>query len=135
MKNVPEVESQYVESFPNTKSSPSLVTIAELPLLQAISTITFPSMDENLIRKIGIKEAIKPHQYLLLGDIIISYETLQKESLAQRKEFHDHLSHLILHSILHLIGYDHQEEKMAIKMESLEIKILKKLGLPNPYIN
>jgi probable rRNA maturation factor len=92
-------------------------------------------LDENLIRKSGLKKAIGSFDYLLLGDVIISYETVKKESLAQRKEFHDHLSHLILHSILHLIGYDHQEEKMAIKMESLEIKILKKLGLPNPYIN
>jgi probable rRNA maturation factor len=99
------------------------------------NVLSFPSLDENLIRKSGLKKAIGSFDYLLLGDVIISYETVKKESLAQRKEFHDHLSHLILHSILHLIGHDHQEEKMAIKMESLEIKILKKLGLPNPYIN
>jgi probable rRNA maturation factor len=99
------------------------------------NVLSFPSLDENLIRKSGLKKAVGSCDYLLLGDVIISYETVKKESLAQKKKFHDHLSHLILHSILHLIGYDHQEEKMATKMESLEIKILKKLGLPNPYIN
>ncbi len=100
---------------------------------KATNVLSFPSMDENLIRKIGIKEAVKPHQYLLLGDIIISYQTLQKESLAQKKKFRDHLTHLILHSILHLIGFDHEDEKMAEEMEALEIKILKKIGVTNPY--
>ena len=70
---------------------------------------------------------------LLLGDIVIAYETVKKESLAQKKKFHEHLTHLILHSILHLIGFDHEDEKMAKIMENLEIKILKTLKIQNPY--
>lgn len=97
------------------------------------NVLSFPSLDENLVRKIGIKKAIESHKYLLLGDIVIAYETLKKESLAQKKKFHDHLTHLILHSILHLIGYDHEDDKMANAMEKLEIKILKKIGIANPY--
>ncbi len=97
------------------------------------NVLSFPSLDENLVRKIGLKKAIEPSNYLLLGDIIISYETVKKESLAQKKKFHDHLVHLILHSILHLIGHDHEDEKMANTMEALEIKILKKINIANPY--
>ncbi len=100
---------------------------------KATNVLSFPSLDENMIRKVGLKKAVSGLPYLLLGDIIIAYETLKKESLAQKKSFHDHLTHLILHSILHLIGYDHEEEEMANTMESLEIKILKKLGIKNPY--
>lgn len=95
--------------------------------------MSFPAFDEKLIRKIGIKKAAKSQNHCFLGDIVIAYETVKKESLAQKKKFRDHLTHLILHSILHLIGYDHEEKKMAEKMENLEIKILKKLKIKNPY--
>ena len=70
---------------------------------------------------------------LFLGDIVIAYETLECEAKEQKKKFNDHLTHLILHSILHLLGHDHEEEKMAQKMEKLEIKILKQLDIENPY--
>ena len=97
------------------------------------NVLSFPALDEKLIRKVGIKKAAKPCDYLFLGDIVISYETVKKESLAQKKKFRDHLAHLILHSILHLFGHDHQDKKMAKIMESLEIKILKTLAIKNPY--
>ncbi|OFW80122.1 MAG: rRNA maturation RNase YbeY [Alphaproteobacteria bacterium RIFCSPLOWO2_01_FULL_40_26] len=71
--------------------------------------------------------------HLFLGDIVISIDRLQKESLAQKKKFEHHLTHLILHSILHLLGHDHEDETSAKKMENLEIKILQKLRIKNPY--
>lgn len=98
------------------------------------NVLSFPSLDEDLVRKIGLKKAIGPCNYLFLGDIIISYQTIKKESLAQNKKFCDHLTHMILHSILHLISYDHEDDEMAKIMESLEIKILKKIGISNPYL-
>ena len=97
------------------------------------NVLSFPALDENLIRNIGIKKVVGSNDYLLLGDIIIAHETVKKESLAQKKQFRDHLTHLILHSILHLIGYDHEDEKMANTMEALEVKILKRIGIANPY--
>jgi probable rRNA maturation factor len=100
---------------------------------KATNVLSFPALDENLIREIGIKKALAPNKYLFLGDIIIAYETVKKESLAQKKKFRNHLTHLILHSILHLIGFDHEDEKMAEEMENLEIKILKKINIKNPY--
>lgn len=100
---------------------------------KATNVLAFSNLDENLIRKVGLEKTIGACQYLLLGDIVIAYETVKKESLAQKKKFTEHLTHLILHAILHLIGHDHEDEKMAKKMESLEIKILQSLKVPNPY--
>ena len=97
------------------------------------NVLSFSNLDENLIRQVGLKKAVGSCGYLLLGDIVIAYETVRKESLAQKKKFHEHLTHLILHSILHLIGFDHEDEKMAKIMESLEIKILQSLKIQNPY--
>ncbi len=97
------------------------------------NVLSFPNLDENLVREVGIKKAVGSASFLPLGDIVIAYEIVEKESLAQKKKFHDHLTHLILHSILHLIGYDHEEEGMAKIMEDLEIEILQKLKIKNPY--
>tara|TARA_B110000438_G_scaffold155125_1_gene148903 strand:- start:473 stop:940 length:468 start_codon:yes stop_codon:yes gene_type:complete len=69
----------------------------------------------------------------LLGDIAICIDIIKKESLEQGKEAADHLIHIILHSVLHLVGYDHEDEASANKMELLEISTLKKIGIANPY--
>ncbi len=71
----------------------------------------------------------------ILGDIFLSYETLAQEAQEQGKSFHDHYIHLIIHGILHLLGYDHEQEAEAEEMEAIEIEFLEKLGIPNPYIN
>ena len=69
----------------------------------------------------------------ILGDIAICPEIIKKEAAIQNKVEQDHLSHLIIHSLLHLAGYDHQEAASAEQMESLEIRALKKIGIANPY--
>ena len=69
----------------------------------------------------------------LLGDIAICIDVIKKESYEQGKETADHLTHIILHSVLHLVGYDHEDEASANKMELLEISTLKKIGIANPY--
>lgn len=99
------------------------------------NVLSFPALDEELIRQIGLTKLLKSQPHAFLGDIIISYETIKKEAKAQEKTLHQHLTHMILHSILHLIGFDHENDNMAKTMETLEIKILKKLGIKNPYIN
>jgi len=95
--------------------------------------LSFSFLDEKLIRSKGLKEALCKHSQIFLGDIILSFETIKKEALKQNKNFSHHLTHLILHSILHLIGYDHENKKDAKIMEEIEIKILKKFGIKNPY--
>lgn len=69
-----------------------------------------------------------------LGDIAISYETTDNEAVEQGKLFKNHFTHLYIHSLLHLLGYDHVSESEAKIMEDIEIKILKKLKINNPYI-
>lgn len=68
-----------------------------------------------------------------LGDIAISYDTCAREAAAQGKTMTDHVTHLLVHAILHLIGYDHEIEADAVTMEETEIAILAGLGLANPY--
>jgi probable rRNA maturation factor len=69
-----------------------------------------------------------------LGDIVIAYETTAREAAAEHKPFRHHLAHLAVHGFLHLAGYDHEAEDEAEAMETLEIAILARLKVPNPYI-
>jgi len=68
-----------------------------------------------------------------LGDIAIAYETLRREADDEAKPFLHHLSHLAVHGFLHLIGYDHESDEEAEDMEALEVEILARLGIPDPY--
>jgi probable rRNA maturation factor len=69
----------------------------------------------------------------LLGDIVIAYETLERECDDENRMFLHHLAHLAVHGFLHLIGYDHQTDVQAEEMEGLESKIMMRLNLPDPY--
>lgn len=68
-----------------------------------------------------------------LGDIIIAFETVKRESETMNIPFRDHYTHLLIHGTLHLLGYDHMRENDAKAMERLEITILSSLGIENPY--
>ena len=74
-----------------------------------------------------------PASGLLLGDIVLSYETIAREAAAKSVSFGNHLAHLLIHGFLHLQGYDHQTEAEAAEMEALEISALATLGIDNPY--
>ena len=68
-----------------------------------------------------------------VGDIVIAYQTTAREAVAEGKPFNHHLTHLAIHGLLHLLGYDHENDRDAQKMERLERKILKRLAIPDPY--
>ena len=70
---------------------------------------------------------------LFIGDIIFSIETILKESKKDNKTVENHLIHLFVHAVLHLLGYEHETEEQAKKMENIEIKILSNLQIDNPY--
>ncbi len=68
-----------------------------------------------------------------LGDIAIAYDTCAREAGEAGKPLVDHATHLVVHAVLHLLGYDHIRDKDATLMEALEVRILGKLGLSDPY--
>ncbi len=68
-----------------------------------------------------------------LGDIALAYETVRAEAKTQRKSFDDHLAHLVVHGVLHLLGYDHMDDKDAENMENRERKLLALYGITDPY--
>ena len=71
----------------------------------------------------------------LLGDIVICAAVVSDEAKKQAKSIQAHFAHMVIHGILHLLGYDHVEASAAEDMEQLEINILCGLGFPNPYNN
>ena len=68
-----------------------------------------------------------------MGDIAISYEYLKKESEELDVDFDDHMIHMLIHGVYHILGFDHESNTMAEVMENKEIKLLEKLNIRNPY--
>lgn len=68
-----------------------------------------------------------------LGDIVLARQTVWREARAQGKTPADHLAHLVIHGALHLLGHDHEDDAEALRMEALERRLLKKLGIADPY--
>ncbi len=95
------------------------------------NVLSFPDTEltlENLQDTLMFKEP------LCLGDIAFAEETVSAEAKTQGKSFDDHLAHLTVHGVLHLLGYDHIDDTDAERMELLEVQILAKLNIDNPYI-
>jgi len=69
-----------------------------------------------------------------IGDIAICVDVLKKEAKEQKKDFFEHLLHLFVHGVLHLLGYVHDSDREASKMEQIEKSILSKLGIEDPYL-
>ncbi len=92
------------------------------------NVLTFANMDDEFFY-----EEIKIYPQIALGDIVVSVETLQKEALEQNKPVTDHFAHLLVHGVLHILGYDHIEEKDAKIMQDIEADILAHFNIPNPH--
>jgi probable rRNA maturation factor len=75
----------------------------------------------------------KPSQCVELGDIAIALGTVRREAKAQGKSVKNHLAHLMAHAVLHLLGYDHEDDAEADRMEKLERKALAAMGIADPY--
>lgn len=93
------------------------------------NVLSFPTYEPE-----ELQQFCQEHSPVILGDIVLAFETVVKECESQKKTFYQHVMHLIVHGLLHLLGYDHEQEDEADKMESLEINILHNLGINNPYL-
>ena len=90
------------------------------------NVLAFPADD-------GVSAALPGAPPRQLGDVILAYETVAAEARAQGKRLAAHLSHLVVHGVLHLLGFDHETAAEAADMEAAEIAILAGLGWPDPY--
>lgn len=92
------------------------------------NVLSFANMDSP-----DFSQEIEKTEEVELGDIILGFETCQKEALELGVELKEHFSHLLIHGFLHLLGFEHQEAEDAEEMESIEVEILSKLNIKNPY--
>lgn len=95
---------------------------------QPTNVLSFPSGAFNP----GQKQVRLP--LVPLGDVVLAYEMIQEEAHRQGISFQDHLTHLLIHGFLHLLGYVHELDSDAEVMEGLEIQYLQELGIENPYL-
>ncbi|EWY42387.1 hypothetical protein N825_00100 [Skermanella stibiiresistens SB22] len=95
------------------------------------NVLSFASLDD-----IGDSDdvlAAHPGMPILIGDVILACETVRREAREQGKPAEDHLTHLVIHGVLHLLGYDHETDLDADRMERLETSILAGMGIADPY--
>jgi probable rRNA maturation factor len=92
------------------------------------NVLSFPMADELELGRENIAG-----QELLLGDIILARGVCEGEATEKGVSIDEHATHLIVHGTLHLLGYDHHDERDAADMESREVRALKRLGIANPY--
>ncbi|MDF1685667.1 MAG: putative rRNA maturation factor [Parvibaculaceae bacterium] len=91
------------------------------------NVLSFPQADLLVTDEAGLMGEVA------LGDIVLAIETVTEEAVNQQKTFEDHLTHLVVHGVLHLLGYDHEDDADAEEMEALEVEILKGMKITNPY--
>lgn len=100
------------------------------------NVLSWPSDERGASGEGGTPEAPEPGDEddpESLGDIAISYDTCAREAAEAGKPLADHVTHLVVHGLLHLLGYDHVREGDAALMEGTEVRILARLGLSDPY--
>ena len=97
------------------------------------NVLSFPQLELKELEILKNKPYINEKFPIMLGDIAIAYETTLNEAKEQQKPFKNHVIHLCIHGLLHLLGYDHIEDDEAEEMEGLEVKILNEFKIKNPY--
>ena len=122
------------------------LTIDEIRTLEGSVSIKFLGKEEMQLMNKKFRSADHPTNVLAfpidnrldletdsLGDIAICHEVVLNEAKEQNKKVSDHMAHIFIHGVLHLLGHDHQKEVQAETMENLERRILSKIGVADPY--
>ena len=97
------------------------------------NVLSFPSETKEILCSFSDSSSC-PEDSLALGDVVLSLDTIQREAADQDKSFEDHLTHLVVHGTLHLLGFDHEKDGEATEMETLEVFILAQLDIISPYM-
>ena len=97
------------------------------------NVLSFPALSEEELEAYFEQGADLPEYPISLGDIILALETVKSEAISSGKSLEDHFCHLVVHGMLHLLGYDHMNDAEAEEMEGLETTILGTLGIDDPY--
>ena len=99
----------------------------------ATNVLSWPSVERGPTDAGGFPRALDPIHDEFLGDIALAYETCCREADSGAKLFSDHVNHLMVHGLLHLMGFDHETDADATLMERIETEILGKMGINAPY--
>ncbi|MGV2431929.1 MAG UNVERIFIED_CONTAM: rRNA maturation RNase YbeY [Rickettsiaceae bacterium] len=94
------------------------------------NVLSFP---DTIFNRNDLLELSSKKEYIYLGDVALGYDTIKLEATELNIPIYEHVTHLIVHSVLHLLGYDHEEESEEEEMMRLEIDLLKKLSIESPY--
>ena len=136
------------QELPSTEHFQQWVEAALAPLTEQEFelTIRLVNIDESQALNKQYRKKDKPTNVLsfpfevptgielnLLGDLVICVQVVEQEAKAQNKALFDHWAHMVIHGCLHLLGYDHINDTDANEMETLEVEILAKLSITNPY--
>ena len=126
-------DDQYVQALnARYRGIDQPTNVLSFPLLsnEEITLLHHNPKDTALQSDITLKPNNSP---LLLGDVYLAYETIVTQAIHSEQSLDIHLSHLVIHGILHLLGYTHDTDVQTTKMTDKEIEILTSLGYPNPY--
>ena len=100
----------------------------------ATNLLSWPSVERPPTSAGEMPHALDPRRDDFLGDIALAYETCCAEAQFSAKPVSDHISHLLIHGVLHLMGFGHEDDADATVMERIETEILGKMGINAPYI-
>lgn len=124
--------SQFLDAAPDPNSEVSLLFTDDAQVRELNRDYRQQDKPTNVL-SFAAQEGGGPAT-LMLGDIVLARQTIEREAGEQDKTRDDHLTHLILHGFLHLLGYDHETDEEAEIMEDLETRILAQLGIADPYV-
>jgi len=145
-----EVDIQYATDFMNCPDAATIQqwVVAALENSKKSHSLSLKIIDEDEMKMLNFyyRQKQKPTNVLsfpcqlpdevrgnMLGDIAICAPIVNQEAIQQAKPLQAHFAHMVVHGVLHLLGFDHENDQDANKMESLEVTILESLGFKDPY--
>lgn len=128
-----QIQQWLDQSFPELVERSVVIRIVENTEIQQLNS-TYRQQDKPTnILSFPYEPMTEIEQSDHLGDLVIALSVMMEEAEAGNKPFEHHFAHLLIHGVLHLLGYDHEEEQEATLMEAREIELLAELEIPSPY--